>query len=100
MDWPGQSCECEEAELERSTQPDRRRVRESSSFFPNKRLGTTVPGDRVLDSRPDDSVCRLQAEEGEGQDPRVCPYVTCAPFSPGENSYRKEMNPHRPGMPG
>lgn len=46
MDWPGQSCECEEAEaqLERSTQPDRRRVRESSSFFPNKRLGTTVLG--------------------------------------------------------
>lgn len=36
-----QSCEREEAEaqLERSTQPDRRRVRESGSFFPNERLG-------------------------------------------------------------
>lgn len=57
MDWPGQSCGSEEgeAQLEHSTQPDRRRFRESSSFFPNKRLGTTVPGDRVLDSRPDDS---------------------------------------------
>lgn len=102
MDWPGQSCECEEAEdqLGRSSQPDRHRFRESSSFFPNKRLGTTVPGDRVLDSRTDDSVCRLQAEEDEGQDPRVCSCVTCAPFSPGENSYRKERILHRPGMPG
>lgn len=57
MDRQGQSCESEEGEtqLELRTQPDRRRFRESSSFFPNKRPGTTVPGDRVLDSRPDDS---------------------------------------------
>lgn len=57
MDWQGQSCESEEGEAqpELTTQPDRRRFREFSSFFPNKRLGTTVPGDRVLDSRPDDS---------------------------------------------
>lgn len=57
MDRQGQSCESEEGEAqpELRTQPDRHRFKESSSFFPNKRLGTTVPGDRVLDSRPDDS---------------------------------------------
>lgn len=57
MYWPGWSCASEEgeAQLELSTQPDWLRFRESSSFFPNKRLGTTVPGDRVLHSGPDDS---------------------------------------------
>lgn len=53
MYWLGQSFESEEgeAQLEPSTQPDRLRFRGSSSFFPNKRLGITVPGDKALDSR-------------------------------------------------
>lgn len=96
-----QSCEHEEAEaqLECSTQPDRRRVRESSSFFPNERLGTTVLGDRVLDSSQMTQCADSRQRKMRDKTPGSAP-VTCAPFSPGENSYRKKRILHRPGMPG
>lgn len=88
------------AELEPSTQPDKLQFREVSSFSPSLRLGT-VPGDReVLDSRSVwlIQVCRLQAEEVEGRIPGSGSHFTCVPFSPGDNSYRKERILHRPGM--
>lgn len=83
MYWSGQSCESEEgeAQLEPSTQPDRLRFRGSSNFFPNKRLGTTVPGDKALDSRPDDSRVQSPGREVEGRDPRVwLPCYLCTLF--------------------
>lgn len=95
-----QSCEREEAEaqLERSTQSDRRRVRESSSFFPNERLGP-LSWDRVLDSSQMTQCADSRQRKMRDKTPGSAP-VTCAPFSPGENSYRKERILHRPGMPG
>lgn len=83
MYWSGQSCESEEgeAQLEPSTQLDRLRFRGSSNFFPNKRLGTTVSGDKALDSRPDDSRVQSPGREVEGRDPRVwLPCYLCTLF--------------------
>lgn len=50
------------------------RFRESSSFFPNKRLECWSLGQMI-------QVCRVQAEEVEGRDPRVwLPCYLCTLF--------------------